>query len=126
MLEERTVQEMVGVIVEKILTPVIYMYEDEAIEFVCFCDGNTPIQDFHDVEHEIFTKFGVNIEIVDIREFDTGDRWEIITNAELVYMADEVIKAAFEHAMLADMEKLHASHNEIIERYSVTGSYYAH
>ncbi len=126
MLEERTVQEMVEIIAENILTPVIYMYEDEVIEFVCFCDGNTPVQDFHDVEQEIFAKFGVNAEIVDIREFETGERWEIITNAELVYMADEVIKMAFEQAMLADIERLHNSHSELIERNAVTGSYYAH
>ena len=126
MLEERTIQKMVEIITEKILTPVIYMYEDEVVEFVCFCDGNTPIQDFRDVEHEVFARFGVNIELVDIREFEERDRWEIITNADLVYMVDEIIKAAFESAMLADLEKLHSANNEIIERYNVTGSYYAH
>lgn len=124
MLEDDRVEDMVKLITERILTPVLYMYCDEIVEFVCFCDTNMPIEVLHDTEREIFEKFGIEAELVDIREFEDADRWEIVSNAEPVYRANELVGALFEGAMYADMEKSESIRGEVVERMNETGTYY--
>lgn len=124
MMDESTLLRAIDIITERILTPVLYMYEDEAVEFICFCDANIRIEDFRDTERAIYTELGINVEILDIREFDESDRWDIIVSSRLVYAANEIIKMAFEQAMLADIEKRTNIKNEILKRYDETGTYY--
>lgn len=114
----------IDIITERILTPVLYMYEDEAVEFICFCDSNISIEDFRETERAVYTELGISVEILDIREFDESDRWDIIVSSRLVYAANELIKMAFEQAMLADLEKRTNIKNEILKRYDETGTYY--
>lgn len=124
MMDENTLVRAINIITERILTPVLYMYEDEAVEFICFCDSNICTEDFRDTERAVYTELGINVEILDIREFDESDRWDIIVSSRLVYAANEMIKMAFEQAMLADIEKRTNIKNEILKRYDETGTYY--
>lgn len=123
-MDESMLIRAIDIITERILTPVLYMYEDEAVEFICFCDSNISIEDFRETERAVYTELGISVEILDIREFDESDRWDIIVSSRLVYAANELIKMAFEQAMLADLEKRTNIKNEILKRYDETGTYY--
>lgn len=118
------INDIVEVITERILTPVIYLFRDEILEFVCFCDTNMPISELQKAEMEIYSRFGVTAELVDIRSFDESDRWEIVANAELVYTANDIIRSVFETAMFADVERSKQKREEMIERHNETGTYY--
>ena len=124
-MDENMLIKAIDIITERILTPVLYMYEDEAVEFICFCDTNISIEELRETERAVYTELGGNVEILDIREFDESDRWDIIVSSRLVYAANELIKMAFEQAMLADLEKRTNIRNEILKRYDETGTYYA-
>ena len=125
-IEGELLNEIVGVITERILTPVLYMYCDELVEFVCFCDMNMPIDELRETEREVYDRFGVGAEIVDIREFDESDRMDIVMNAEIVYTANDIIRTLFEGAMFADMEASNKRRGEVIDRINKTGTYYMH
>lgn len=126
MTDDKTINNIIDIITDRILTPVLYMYKADNLEFICFCDGNMPISEFREVERDIINIIGVSVEIVDIREFEEAERLDIICNAELVYTANEIIKMAFERAMMADAQRLHKDSMETLERGKETGSYYMH
>lgn len=124
MINDEIINEAVEIILDRILTPVIYMYADEAIEFICFADGNTEEEDFLETEAALMTNLGINAEIIDIRSFDETDRVEVTETAELVYAQSDLMKTLFESAMAADKERFVTEVNNVIDRKSDTGSYY--
>lgn len=124
MINDETVDKAVEIILDRILSPVIYMYADEAIEFICFADGNTQEQDFLDAEAALMINLGISAEIIDIRSFDEADRVEITQTAELVYAQSDLMKTLFESAMAADKERVITEKTKIIDRKADTGSYY--
>lgn len=125
MLDEKTILEAVEIITDRLLTPVLYMYEDEAVEFICFCDGKTEMEDIRETEKSVYINLGIKVEIVDIREFEETDRVEIIKNAMLVYAVNDIVRMAFESAMVSDLEKQSLKKQELIKRNDETGTYYA-
>lgn len=124
MIEEEKLIGAIETILENILTPVIYMYMDEVIEFVCFCDGKAEEEILRQTEKMIYVNYGLSVEILDIREFDESDRYDIVMNAELVYAVDEVVKMLFETAMLADIEMIKDEKRALLDRKNETGTYY--
>ena len=63
--------KLVKIISKNILTPVIYMIEnDNLLDFICFCDRNIKMQEIYNVEQQIKEVTSKNVEIIDIREFD--------------------------------------------------------
>lgn len=125
MLDEQIILDAVDIILEHILTPVLYMYEDEAVEFICFPDGNIPEEDINETECELASRLNLTAEIVDIRSFDEADRVEITKSARLLYSENEFVKLMFETAMAADKERLMCDKREIISRNADTGTFYA-
>ena len=127
MLDDKTVEDIVGYITDKLLTPALYMLsEDEVLGFVCFRDSSMPIQELRDLENDVRSAFGTDVDILDIREFDELDRFDVIRNAVPVYIADPTAALAFEGAMGADMHKLRLAHDSLVERRQKTNSYYTH
>ena len=124
MIEENILAYMVEKITERVLTPVIYMFEEEIIEFIVFCDGNMDVNILRDTENEIYEMTGIKTELVDIREFDEYDRWKIVQNAELIYAVDDNVAVAFEQAMQHDVEFRAMAKAILFERRKDTGSYY--
>lgn len=117
----------IDIITERILTPVLYMFiDDEAVEFVCFCDSKTCEEDFRATELEIYNAVGICCEIVDIRAFDENDRVEIISNHQPVYSADDFVRLIFENAMYNDLHRAEEEKRTMIERKRETGSAYIH
>ena len=46
--------KLVKIISKNILTPVIYMIEnDNLLDFICFCDRNIKMQEIYNVEQQI-------------------------------------------------------------------------
>ncbi len=124
MIDETTLNDAVNIILDRILTPVLYMYEDEALEFICFADINTPEEDFRDTEESLFINLGVKAEIIDIRSFDESDRVEITNTAELLYSENDIVKLLFETAMTADKERMMNFKRDTLKRRNETGTYY--
>lgn len=121
---DEVLQAAVDIITEKILTPVLYMYIEEVVEFICFSDSKTPQEDFDEAERAIYTALGLKCEIVDIREFDEADRLEITKTAEAVYTADPILRSLLESAMAADVQHIALKKAAYLERKNDTGTYY--
>lgn len=124
MINETELKTAVEIITEKILTPVLYMYEEEVTEFICFSDSNTSQEDFDDAERAVFDVLGLQCEIVDIREFPEIDRLEISNTARAVYTADPLVQMLFESAMYADVQRIIDENHSMIQRKADTQSYY--
>ncbi|MDD6762927.1 MAG: hypothetical protein PUD92_04745 [Clostridiales bacterium] len=124
MINETELTTAVEIITEKILTPVLYMYEEEVTEFICFSDSNTSQEDFDDAERAVFDVLGLQCEIVDIREFPETDRLEISNTARAVYTADPLVQMLFESAMYADVQRIIDENHSMIQRKADTQSYY--
>lgn len=124
MTDEKKLREAVNIIIERILTPVLYVYCDEILEFICFSDSKTDLEDFADAEAAIYVNLGLKSEILDIREFPEDERVEIINNAELAYAEDEFVKMLFETAMMADNDRTQKLKKDMISRKLETGTYY--
>lgn len=124
MIDENKLVGAIETIIDNVLTPVIYMYMDEVIEFVCFLDGNVDDEVLRKTEETIYLNYGIRAEVLDIREFDENDRCDIVTNAELVYAVDDIVKMLFETAMFADIEAITEEKRAAIRRKTETGTYY--
>lgn len=124
MIEEEKLIGAIETILDNILTPVIYMYMDEVVEFVCFCDGNIDDEVLRKTEEIIYTNYDICAEVLDIREFDEADRCDIVTNAELVYAVDDIVKMLFETATFADVQMIMEEKRAALERKAETGTYY--
>ncbi len=124
MIDNDILTDAVDIILDRILTPVLYMYEDEVIEFICFPDSNITDEDFAETESALLQNLGITAEIIDIRNFDESDRVEITNTATLLYAEDDLVKIIFETAMNADKERLMLSKHETLLRKNETGTYY--
>lgn len=124
MIDYNTLQDAVDIILDRILTPVLYMYDEEVLEFICFTDSNISEDEIRSTEETLLTTLGVSAEIIDIRNFDESDRVDITTGAVLVYAEDDMIKTLFEAAMSADRERMLGLKRETLKRKTETGTYY--
>lgn len=96
-------EKMVKIISQNILTPIIYMIENEKIiDFICFCDRNITMQEIYNVEQIIKNETGKNVEIIDIREFDESERLEIVNTATLIHSEHPLIENIFTQSMIED------------------------
>lgn len=115
----------VRTITRNILTPVIYMIEQEdSIDFICFCDRRITMQEVYDTEHIIYAETNKHIEILDIREFRESDRIEVINQATLIYSEHPFIEMVFTRSMLEDFKNAMDDRNNVLERYRESGTYY--
>lgn len=124
MIDDNTLQEAIDIILDRILTPVLYMYADEVLEFICFADNNISDEDFRETEEALLFNLGITAEIIDIRSFDENDRVEITNTATLLYAEDDLVKMLFEAAMSADKERMIGFKRETLTRKNETGTYY--
>lgn len=121
----KTQDRIVQIILSKILTPVIYMLEDEDIlSFICFCDRDITMQEIYDVESMIKHETGCAAEIVDIREFSEAERIDVISEAVLIYSENSVIETIFTQSMAEDYSIAMGLRNIIIDRVKETGTVY--
>lgn len=125
MIDDKTINDIVQIIIDNILTPMIYMFEDsEAVEFICFMDLNTSDEDISMTEQLIHSKYGINCEIIDIRQFSGSDRIEILEYAELVYSVDDTVLMIMQNAIYAECEQQYTFKRTLLDRKKTTGTYF--
>ncbi|MCC8161241.1 MAG: hypothetical protein LIO53_08080 [Oscillospiraceae bacterium] len=124
MTSEQTTQ-MIKIISENILTPIIYMIEHEDIvDFICFCDRNITMQEIYDTELKLKDIVGKDAEIIDIREFVESERLDVINRAVLIHSEHPLIEKVFEQSMLEDFKIAMAERKDVLERHKESGMCY--
>ena len=118
-MDNRTKDRIVSIFNEMILSPVIYMVEtDDIIDLICFCDRNIIISDIYKAEERLRSEIGKSFEIIDIREFETSDRLDVMQSAELIYSEDIFVAGIFERSMHEDFENMMKEREAAQIRYS--------
>ena len=117
--------KMAQIISTNILTPVIYMIENEdVLDFICFCDRNITMQEIYNVEQAIKDETGHAAEIIDIREFPEAQRLDVINNATLIHSEDPIIESVFTQSMAEDYKLAMEVRKIVIDRVKETGTVY--
>ena len=115
----------IEVITDSILTPVLYLLEDDyQNEFVCFCDTNMDFDVVAETEMRLNELLQKNTVVIDIREYCEADRMEIINEAELIYTANPMFERIFEISMAEDYRRAAIQKAELLRRYDNSGSIY--
>lgn len=118
-------EKMVKIISQNILTPIIYMIEnEEIIDFICFCDRNITMQEIYNVEQIIKNETGKNVEIIDIREFDESERLEIVNTATLIHSEHPLIENIFTQSMIEDYKIVMDERRNVLLRQKELGICY--
>ena len=117
--------KLVKIISKNILTPVIYMIEnDNILDFICFCDRNIKMQEIYNVEQQIKEVTNKNVEIIDIREFGESERIEVINQATLIYSEHPLIEKIFAQSMMEDLKIAMDERKYVQQRYKECGTCY--
>lgn len=110
---------------KELLTPVFYkLIDGDSITLVGFFDRGTPISAVYSVQSKLEVEFKTEVNIYDFRDFEVGDRMEILKRAELVYSENEFVKAIFEAAMFEDMRGAVEKKSQAIQREEKLGTVY--
>ncbi len=118
-------EKMAKIISQNILTPVIYMIEnDDIVDFICFCDRNITMQEIYNVEQMIKEETGKNVEIIDIREFGESERLEVINHATLIHSEHPLIENIFTQSMLEDFKIAMEERKGVLARQREMGTCY--
>lgn len=114
---------IINIISENILTPVIYMLEqDDIIDLICFCDRNISMQDIYSVEFLISERTGKQAEIIDIREFGEFERLDVISRARLIHSEHPLIEQIFTQSMAEDLKIAMEERKSVLERRKLSGT----
>lgn len=124
-MEYEQIAKAAQAIVNRVLTPVIYMLEhDNWVEFVCFCDGKITIGDLYEAEQAVKGIIEKDAEIIDIREFSEYERLDVINEYTLIYSADDFVGKIFAAATAADFQMFINEKRSMLERQNQSGTYY--
>ena len=116
---------IVNIIKKELLTPVIYrMIENEVITIVGFFDRETTLGVFFEVQDKLEIELNKEVHIYDFRDFNEGDRLEILKNTDLIYSENEFVKSMFEAAMVEDLREALTRKNITIQRDEKMGTIY--
>lgn len=118
-------QQIVKIILENILTPVIYLMEnDNLLNFICFCDRKIKMQEIYDVEQKIKDVTGITSEILDIREFSESERLEVVNQATLIYSEHPLMEKVFAQSMVEDFKIAMEERKIVLERCRTSGTFH--
>ena len=124
-MNHKDIAYAVQTIQNKILTPIIYMCENEyKTEFICFCGAEASDEDFFETGETLTKEFDFPTEVVDILEYDVNDRIDIISNAELVFSEDPVIEQMFAMSVSEELRQERERKLSMMKRMNENGSYY--
>ena len=117
--------DIVRIITDNILTPVIYMDEHEQdIAFVCFCDMNINLDIISEAEQKLTCLLKKPVIIADIREYCEAERIEIINEAEIIYSENQVIERLLAFCVADEFYKFAVQKDEAVRRYHDCGTAY--
>ena len=124
-MDYKLIEKVTGIITDRILTPIIYMLEDETqVELVCFCDANIEAEVFAETEKQLEELLQKPVVLLDIREYNEYDRMEIISDGEIIYTANPIFVKMFAASMAEDAQRSIIEKTELLKRYSNFGSVY--
>ncbi|MDO5397264.1 MAG: hypothetical protein Q4G33_04975 [bacterium] len=124
-MDYRLIKKVSDIITENILTPIIYMLEDEyTVEFVCFCDLNIEAEKFIETKMKLTELLGKEIVLLDIREYDEVDRMKVIQEGEIIYTAHPAFEKLFAMSTAEDIRRSSIEKAELLKRYNSSGSVY--
>lgn len=124
-MDYKLTKKVSDIITENILTPIIYMIEDEyTVELVCFCDMNIESEIFTKTEKKLRELIGKEIVLLDIREYDEVDRMEIIQDGEIIYTAHPAFEKMIAISTAEDLRRSSIEKSELLKRYNASGSVY--
>lgn len=110
-------QRAAEMILQSLLTPVIYMAKiNSNICFVCFLNGQTPYKQISDLEQRLTKMFGISTVILDIREFSKRERLAVIQSAELIYCEDDNTESILKIYILSDIHEADEAKKDLIDR----------
>jgi hypothetical protein len=125
MIDSKMTTLAVKIILEYVLTPVIYMLGDDyEVNFICFCDRDIEEEVLVKTETQLHLLFNRKVEILDIRSFDVSDRLEIIKQAEMIHSENTLIQQIFELSMIQDFKKEHQKKQDMLQRKKECSSMY--
>ena len=117
-MNSETIDTIVEIFNEKILTPVLFMVETErGVALVGFFDRAVSDDDILSTSQAIYDETGCVAEILDIREFSEGERFEFVNTAELVYSASDLVQSIFAMSMLEDFNIMIDKREKMLQRY---------
>lgn len=124
MNSEKTIR-LAQIISESILTPIIYMLEEEnRLSFICFCDRHITMQEIYDVEQQLEKETGVKSDIIDIREYCETERVNVLSDAALIYSEHPLLEKIFAQTMLEEFRVAMAERKDVLARQKESGTYY--
>ena len=116
--------KIVEIIKSRLLTPVIYIVDDDILSVIGFFDGNTKVNYIFETQSMIEKAIGRETNICDIRDFNEADRLDIIQNAKLIHCETPFVKSLFESAMTQDFNIAQSKRKDILERSKQKGTLY--
>ncbi|MCC8169648.1 MAG: hypothetical protein LIO59_04695 [Oscillospiraceae bacterium] len=124
-MDYEKISKAAEIISKKVLTPIIYMAEHEDwVEFICFCDGKITIREIYETEQLVKNEIGMDVEIIDIREFPELERPEIISEYSLIHSENPLIEKLFTASMMTDYQNLMDEKRSMLERKRECGTYF--
>lgn len=124
MNSEKTIR-LAQIISESILTPIIYMLEEEnRLSFICFCDRHITMQEIYDVEQQLEKETGVKSDIIDIREYCEMERVNVLSDAAIIYSEHPLLEKIFAQTMLEEFRVAMAERKDVLARQKESGTYY--
>lgn len=115
-------EKIIEIIKSGLLTPVIYLLDDDVLSVVGFFDGSTQLNHMYEIQTKLERELGREINICDIRDFSEADRLDIVKNGDLIYSETPLIKSLFENAMIEDYTIAQSRKKDMLERSKKTGS----
>ena len=116
--------KIIQIMRSRLLTPIIYIIDDEILSVVGFFDGGTKINYIYETQSMIEEAIGREINICDIRDFSEADRLDIMKNATVVYSETPFVKSIFEAAMAEDFTIAQSKRKDLLERSKEDGTMY--
>lgn len=124
-MEVNEIAQAVRIIMSRILTPVVYLYEtDFKIEFICFCNPEVTDDELYEVGEILTNLMSRTVEVVDIFEYDENDRMDIVGNARLVYAEHPVIEQLFTLSVAQEYKNIQEEKKNMLKRKNDNGAYY--
>ena len=105
-----------------LLTPVIYLLDEEILTVVGFFDGQTQMNQLYQTQQKLETALKTEVNICDIRDFTEADRIDIIKNGDLIFCETPLVKSLFETAMYEDYKMSESKRIDTIERNKKSGT----
>lgn len=116
--------KIVQILKSRLLTPIIYILDEDIISVIGFFDGNTKVNYIYETQSLIEKAIGREINLCDIRDFNEADRLDIIRNAKLIYSENPFVKSLFESAMAQDFSIAQSKRKDVLDRYRQKGTLY--